>query len=725
MTPTLPSSADSFAEQEARFLAQLEATDVQTSDLLREAEDMRGLGRAQEAEALAELLQDELAKRQAYHDVLAVLERRVAWRADEPDLWRFARDVADHILQSARERRGLAVHAGFGPDLPVEESLRRLRLLLSLQAGLLCEHPTWGGGVIRALDWFNGGIEIDFTSRKGHRLSAAYAAGSLALLGDDHVLAIRHRNPEQVDEWLRTDPGELARRALQSWGSMTPVQLRERLVPEILPDEEWKSFWERARKALKADPNVEVPSNRTAPLRLVDAAQAADERLQALAQERDLTAILAAVEEELSAPNPTPGWRVVAAERLGFVLRGARPTQPGFRARALMLAARFEAELPEAAEAAREFLSDQALLHALRQMPVRSIRPFWTWLLDGQGEPAIDLVLRELHRLPIAGLAEAVELLRERGREAAVADALRAALSEESAGVDMLSWLIRHPERIESWGLGRRAEVADLMLIVMEQEHHGEQLKVRHQLSERFGRTDWLQSVLEEMDEMQRRQFFLRIRQSHAWPVLDQRSVLARMIKLYSEFGEIQSDVSADSSSSRPRGRITSHRTYRERQEQWEQIVQFELPRVARDTALARSYGDLSENHEYKAARENQDLLLRRRAEIEHMLRDVQPTDFSAAPSDRAGPGTAVRLRYSDGRTERFFILGAWDNEERLGIISCETRMAQALEGRRVGDAVTVPTAQGEAEGVLEEVSALPPEARAWIAGESGTCGTS
>ena len=90
------------------------------------------------------------------------------------------------------------------------------------------------------------------------------------------------------------------------------------------------------------------------------------------------------------------------------------------------------------------------------------------------------------------------------------------------------------------------------------------------------------------------------------------------------------------------------------------------------------------------------------------------------SPHDRAGLATGVKLQYEDGRTERYYILGELDKDEKLGIISCETRMAKALDGHNVGDSVVVPTESGDVTCTIAEVTGLSDEVRAWIEGTPG-----
>ena len=136
----------------------------------------------------------------------------------------------------------------------------------------------------------------------------------------------------------------------------------------------------------------------------------------------------------------------------------------------------------------------------------------------------------------------------------------------------------------------------------------------------------------------------------------------------------------------------------------------------AKEIAVARSYGDLRENFEYKAAKDMQRVLMARRADLETMMSKVRPTDFSEAPKGGAGIGSTVTLEYPGGRVEHFHILGEWDQQPDQHIISSSTRMAKALAGKKPGDKVLVPAEDGaEVECALRSVEDLPAEIREWV----------
>ena len=166
------------------------------------------------------------------------------------------------------------------------------------------------------------------------------------------------------------------------------------------------------------------------------------------------------------------------------------------------------------------------------------------------------------------------------------------------------------------------------------------------------------------------------------------------------------------------RPKLTSFRSYREKQVKLEKIINEEIPRNSKEIGVARSYGDLRENYEYKAAREMQGLLMHRKAELEQMLSEVRGSDFSGLPHEVAGQGTSVELKMPDGKKEIYHILGELDSDEKLGIISCRSRLAVALSGHRAGERIEIPGENSPKNCAIEAIRELPPEIKAWINGE-------
>src|SRR5665213_804654 len=117
-----------------------------------------------------------------------------------------------------------------------------------------------------------------------------------------------------------------------------------------------------------------------------------------------------------------------------------------------------------------------------------------------------------------------------------------------------------------------------------------------------------------------------------------------------------------------------------------------ERPRVIKAIAEARSHGDLSENAEYHAAREQQGFIEGRINEIESRLADAEIIDVvSLPPSGKIIFGATVELDDQDaGRTVSYQIVGEDEADIRAGRISVSSPIARALIGKVKGDVVDV-----------------------------------
>jgi transcription elongation GreA/GreB family factor len=577
---------------------------------------------------------------------------------------------------------------------------------------------------VLSVDWFYKRVDIDFEKKKGHQMSFGYAGETLEIIGEDHLLYALTRRREELMAMVEENPAEVVRMALRSFGPLPIAIVQEHLIPRILAETQWKGFWDSARKVLKKDPLVVIPTRRSEPLCLLASEKAYDDAWFAqLKKERTMERILELVEEYQSegTDKPDEAQAKIMANRLAFVVKGAGRRQPGLAARAVMLAKEFElpADQLDADAYIRSLLEVGTFLPVVSDIPARDIGRLLQHMKKVESDTCLNMLGENLTAFDISLLNEAMDLLLQEGRE----DICRAVfrdhtVEQESADVEMLYWLYRNPQWLESWSLGSVSNLARWMLRALEYDHNGEKLKTQNQLRKGFEQEDWLRDVLAVMTAPERRDLFRRIKESTRWETLDRQSLMGRIIKWYPEMQEVlKASIEEEAAPVQQAGRVTSERSYRERQEQLQRIIQEEIPAVAREIAKAREYGDLSENFEYTAAKDKQALLLKRQAELQEMLASVRPVDFAGFSAEAVGMGTEVVLVHAAGQRETYCILGVWDRDEALGIISCESALAKALEGHRAGDEVVVPTEHGEATCLVERVSRVPEEVQNWIVG--------
>ncbi len=176
---------------------------------------------------------------------------------------------------------------------------------------------------------------------------------------------------------------------------------------------------------------------------------------------------------------------------------------------------------------------------------------------------------------------------------------------------------------------------------------------------------------------------------STAFEELDKRSLIGALVKLYPQVGVM---VAGENRATTVDAPIVSWESLEKRKAELEEITLKKIPANSKEIGVARSYGDLKENHEFKAAKEMQAVLMRRKQDLESMILSAQGTDFSGVTSDEVGIGTVVTYEAKEsGEKKTITILGAWDSDPDQGILSYQTAVAQALIQHKVGDGAELP----------------------------------
>jgi transcription elongation GreA/GreB family factor len=151
---------------------------------------------------------------------------------------------------------------------------------------------------------------------------------------------------------------------------------------------------------------------------------------------------------------------------------------------------------------------------------------------------------------------------------------------------------------------------------------------------------------------------------------------------------------------------MVSWESLERRRQEYQDLVEKKIPANSKEIAIARSYGDLRENHEYKAAKEMQKILMRQKDELELALNRARGMDFLNVSNEVAGPGTIVQIKdVESGQAETFTILGAWDSDPDKGIISYLTPVAMALVNHKVADEVEIEMSGQKRRQRIEKIS--------------------
>ena len=143
--------------------------------------------------------------------------------------------------------------------------------------------------------------------------------------------------------------------------------------------------------------------------------------------------------------------------------------------------------------------------------------------------------------------------------------------------------------------------------------------------------------------------------------------------------------------------------------EKLRQLKTKDRPEISQAIAEARAHGDLKENAEYHAAKEQQGFIEAKIQEIEHALANAQVIDVKDIPeTGRVVFGATVDLYdLTNDKSITYKIVGNLESDPEAGLISIQTPIAMGLLGKNVGDEVSISTPSGAINLEIEKVQHL------------------
>ncbi len=569
---------------------------------------------------------------------------------------------------------------------------RQVETLLQLTTNGFCMHRSWGFGRIKTVDTVFARFTIDFPGKSGHTMDLAFAADSLKPISKDHVLARKASDLESLRQMAATNHLELVKLVLNSFGGEATVdQIQHALVPDVIRDD-WKKWWEAAKRELKKDGHFQVPLKKTEPVIYQVKEVSLQERLlgEFRAAKGLKARILIANELHKNAADltdkPVAGKEVIAA--LNAEIGTYQRTQPAVALEAIFMRDEIRAVTGAGMSAGEVsaktiWAQDTKLGVLLEAIPAARHRRALESFKETNPDNWHELLRNALNTVNAKLCREFANMLTEEGKISELKEALSRLISQHSASTELLLWLAK--ERTDAFADILGPEVFRAMLTAMERDQFNE--KRSNRLRD-FILAD--QDLLPELTASAELEFIKDLTRalqlSPVFDDMDKRSLLARIVKRHPA---VQSLISGEQTNKADTSLVVSWESLERRRTEYTELVHKKIPANSKEIALARSYGDLRENHEYKAAKEAQKVLMRRKEELESTLVRARGTDFANVKTDVVSIGTIVRvLNLANNRRETFTILGAWDSDPDKGIVSYLTPVAQSLLNRKPGEEV-------------------------------------
>jgi transcription elongation factor GreA len=577
-------------------------------------------------------------------------------------------------------------------------NLKAAAALDLLKPKTFCLHKSWGFGQINSWNLLLNQVVIDFQSKKEHLMQLPYAAETLQPLPDTHILVRKVKDPGALKAIASADPAKLVQVILDSFGGrISQDQLQRALAPEIVSEGDFKRWWDNAKKALRKSGRFSIPAKKTDPITSRDQTlSVVDELAQSFKSARQLKDQINFLDQIIKNADTFTGSPETLQPIINQIEEIAERNQRLNPAQALeLLISRDElcTHFPTLQKGSFSVASvlkehENRLAEMVSQITSSKQRRALGEFLNAFPEDWSARLIAFLHVANFRVVGEIAKILVDQGNAEELHQTLNRAIKEHSISSDALYWLCK--ER----GAGSFVELLgpDLLtssFAALERDQFNENRRGSKLHDLLIDDRDLVADLIARAPLVQARDLMRRMLSTPAFDELNKRSLMARMIKVHPD---LQSMLTGDSEQ-KEEALVVSWSSLEKRKNEYDDLISRRIPENTKEIAIARSYGDLRENFEYKAAKEMQAVLMRRKGELEQMLERARGTNFESADTTQVSIGTRVTVRdISSDETLHYKILGAWDSAPDQQIISYLTAIGQALLAKKPGERVELPT---------------------------------
>lgn len=574
-------------------------------------------------------------------------------------------------------------------------SFSRFELLSHMERGNFVFHNAgWGVGEIMDVSLIREQISCEFDFVAGCKdLSFANAFKTLIPLPKDHFLALRFGNPDALEEKTRANPVETIRILLRDLGPKTASEIKEELAELVIPEEEWGKWWQTARSKLKKDTLIEVPSSMRKPFRIRDAEVTHEDRLQSALKQKPtankLIDLIYNYTRDFSTTLKNEEFKQSIIRHLIEILKHEELTD----AQALQIHYFLE-DLMEGrdhdpvVDLIKGLSSIEALVNDINIIAHKK-RTLAEIKLHRDGWEAVfgELLLTTTQTT----LKEYIfEQLLAAGNLSLIESKLEQLLLDPAKYPHALIWYFQkavHTKGLplsDQEGNNRLLDAFFALFHTLESGgSHRDLVKKMHGILT-SGRFATIRHIFKGADKNAVIEFLLLATKSH--------SLSEHEIKILHSLAEVVhpslAGLNKKYSSTEDEEEIiwTTEEGLQKIKERLHHIGTVETVENAKEVEIARSHGDLRENSEYKYACERRSQLqneLKRLSKVVDAMRVLSVHDIN---TEQVNVGNIVHLKTDDGKTLSYTILGPWDAVPEKNILSFESKLAQSLIGKSIGD---------------------------------------
>ncbi len=591
--------------------------------------------------------------------------------------------------------------------------------LEAMAPGNYCLHRSWGFGKITDYDPVEAKIIIDFEDGKtGHAMAPAFCVDKLDVLKPDDILVRSRTEADLINQMIKQQPADLICEiiAAADGQAMSTAEI-ERVLARVIGPIKYKKWWTATKKLLVKDPRIGVPIKKSDPYIFRDEPVKPEEEIleQFHATKNPKQKILFgeklyALSENISVIREE--MPEILAE-LTDAIRNAKSLRQADRLYGVWVRNNLARDLHADVEALEP--SSASILDATNdysELAAELPSPYLKRYLDLIHRTYPDKwqhMLEDLLRNSSGKFtSECINFMLEHDQSKRISYCLDRWLNEQTIKGPLLFWVVKNRNSKKYAAIINPLVTPRLLAAMFYAIDHealqnasARRIPLGDLLSDD---SELIPDLLADANVETACDLAQTLLLNQGFEELTKKSLLARFIK---KFPTVQSLLAGQATeASEEDALIVSQDSFNLAKAEYEELISTKIPENKQAIVTAREHGDLKENAEYKMARQDQDILLSRKNELEVDLSRARITDFSDATTENIGIGSCVELKQgSTGKTHSYAILGAWDSDPANNILSYKTPLAQQLLGKEVGATASTNIGGNQEEWTILKIS--------------------
>lgn len=570
-------------------------------------------------------------------------------------------------------------------------------LLNHIKKGNFVLHTAgWGIGEIMDFSVLREQVSIEFENLGGGKKEISYknAFKTLLPITSTHILARRFAEPDALEAEARDNPVRIIHGLLSDLGPKTASEIKDLLVDAVIPEDDYSKWWQQARSKLKKDPLIESPDNPKMPFRLRKGSVSAPDRvLKAFSNKTSFQDILTAA-HNLVRDFPEILREPPTKEQITSKIKGLieSPTLSQDELLQALLFLEHSLGYSSQQEALKNLILNLKSVEktlttieivALKKRlltQIRQLRSDWSdlflqLLFTTEPNTLRDYILKELKA------TDTLEKLKK---------ALKDLISHPKKHPEALFWYFQKIIDNEEEFFQDKESVAHAFEAYLILFHALDSRPEAKDLSKKMynlltnNRFEVVRTFLKDCSFQFAHEFLLLASKCQGFSDHEQKILrsLAEVAhpKLAKEKDEPDHDHHVI---------WTTQEGYSKIHERIKQIGTVEIVENAREIEVARAHGDLRENAEYKAAIEKRSRLQSELKTLSDQFKHARIITKDDISLDSVGVGLIVSVADQKGNKTTYTILGPWDANPDTGILSTQSKLAQAMIGRKIGESFT------------------------------------